>query len=370
MTLNLLTAQRERTGKTVYREVDLHMLFQTIENDKSLQLERMTALAFHNKLNEYRSKNGKKTLYWDEKLCLAARNHNMYLLSVSDLSHEQTISTKYNTGYEPTNRIDFVTLNSKEFQFTGFENCAVSGDLYSKNLDILFAHELSWEEMVEKANEDADEMFKLWKTSSGHNKNMLDENHMAHGTSIIFNSVNEAVVGTSVFAQKQNFYDPDFLQLNFRQGWEKDFKINYKENYYPVKPSSNRLNRTIAKHSKYFSLSVEKKNILLDKRLTKLLKNAPEKESNTDLRKRYLKMTFYLGIFELQKHEIQQQFFLKSYEKNEFLAYSAITDLNEQLLKSPELDKAKKWSGDIKIFEESNGKLTLSIRTYLLVKKD
>ena len=43
-----------------------------------------------------------------------------------------------------------------------------------------------------------------------------------------------------------------------------------------------------------------------DKRLYKLIKDAPGNESDKSLKKRYLKSTFYFGVFKLMKYKLVQ----------------------------------------------------------------
>jgi uncharacterized protein YkwD len=364
-----IQAQNPRIGKTIYQESDLYTLLHGIENDKALQLERVTSLEFHNLLNAYRAKFSKKTIFWDERLWLAARNHNIYLMTDGDLSHNQSENTKYNTGFEPEDRVNYVTHFSNEFELAGFENCTQHGDLFSKVLDVDYATNLTWEQMVEKAREDAAECFDSWKNSHGHNSNMLDEDHIAHGTSIIYNDEIGSVVGTSVFANKQKFYEPGKLTLDFHSGWENDFKGTYKENYQPYIISPNKRERTISKHMKSFATFMKKNNIVLDKQLTKTLKNASKSETDSQLRKRYLRNTFYAGVFRLSKNELRQQTFNKVYSKDEFYSFKAVHDLKKHILETSSLKNATKWSGNLIIEEDSKGQLLVYLKTITLVPK-
>ena len=366
---SFLQAQNTRIGKTIYQETDLFSLFSNIDEDKALQLERMTALEFHNILNAYRTKFRKKTIFWDERLWLASRNHNVYQISIDVLWHNQPENTKYTTGFEPTDRVNYVTLNSRDFDFEVSENVAVSGELFSKIIDVEFANTLSWEELVLKAKEDALEMFNLWKSSNEHNRNMLDEEHIAHGTSIIYNHESSSVVGTSVFAQKQKYFDPSNLNLDFHSGWENYFQATYDDNYQTYIENPNKLSRAISKHMKSFSISMARKNMEFDKQLTNLLKNATKSENDSELRKRYLKQTYYFGLFRLSKHKLNQQFFNKVYTNEEFYSFKAVHDLKVHISNYSTFMDAKKWSGNLVIKEDSKGQFTVSLKTITFVPK-
>jgi hypothetical protein len=198
---------------------------------------------------------------------------------------------------------------------------------------------------------------------------MLDEEHMAHGTSIIYNHESSSVIGTSVFAQKQKYFDPSNLNLDFHSGWENNFKANYDDNYQTYIESPNKLSSAISKHMKSFSISMARKNMEFDKQLTNLLKNAPKAENDTQLRKRYLKQTYYFGLFRLSKYKLSQQLFNKVYTNEEFYSFKAVHDLKVHISTQSTFKDAKKWSGNLVIKEDSKEQFTVSLKTITFVPK-
>ena len=179
--------QQKALVDSICQEGDLHILLSQVETNKQLQLERMTAFAFHQLLNEYRASKKLKTIYWDDKLWLAARNHNLYLINCSKhLTHSESAKCHFFTGSQPENRVHFVTHHSRDFINTGYENCYgnVKADPDFEYLET--SYDLSWEEMLEKAKWEAEDAFEAWKSSMGHNMNMLNTEHLAHGTSFMY----------------------------------------------------------------------------------------------------------------------------------------------------------------------------------------
>jgi hypothetical protein len=177
------------------------------------------------------------------------------------------------------------------------------------------------------------------------------------------------VIGTSVFAQKQKYFDPSNLNLDFHSGWENNFKANYDDNYQTYIESPNKLSSAISKHMKSFSISMARKNMEFDKQLTNLLKNAPKAENDTQLRKRYLKQTYYFGLFRLSKYKLSQQLFNKVYTNEEFYSFKAVHDLKVHISAYSTFMDAKKWSGNLVIKEDSKGQFTVSLKTITFVPK-
>lgn len=172
---------------TLCREAETYQLLDQIESDTMLQLEWLTALHFHKIINDYRNEKGKKSIFWDHKLWMAARNHNVFLLRENKyLSHTESDQKLYYSGENPEDRVNFVNYNSKELKYAGYENCNFSGvDCSLDRMNTNRALSISKKEMVELAKETAEEGFEIWKNSMGHNQNMLNADHMAQGTAFI-----------------------------------------------------------------------------------------------------------------------------------------------------------------------------------------
>ncbi|MEY4603779.1 MAG: hypothetical protein RIT43_1071, partial [Bacteroidota bacterium] len=273
------------------------------------------------------------------------------------------------TGREPEDRVFYVTYGSRDHAMTGFENCASSGEMVPGPIDMAHAASLTYEEMLEQARFDAAEMFDLWKHSPGHNQNMLDAQHLAHGTSIIYNHATGSTYATSVFTQVQQYYSPDTLTLAFHPGWESDFKVNYKENYPDYKPYPQGMNRM---SFKYFSSIVQEMNKLgcqPDERLHELSKVSPANESQRDLKKRFLKSTYYLGVFKLMKYRLQGQYFEKTYSQDEFYTLTGVNDLKAHLVHTSSLRDADFWGGTFDTKESGSGQTKVTFRTLTLIPK-
>jgi uncharacterized protein YkwD len=363
-------AQQNSIGDTIYREGDLYPLLEGIENDKMLQLERMTALVFHHTLNEYRAQKGKKTIFWDDKLWLAARNHTIYLFTYNKfLTHSQSDKGDRFTGRGPEARVYYVTYGSRDHTMTGFENCAVSGEMSPGPIDLNYAGSLTYAEMLEQAKFDAADMFDMWKNSPGHNQNMLDAEHLAHGTSIVYNHATGATYATSVFTQVQKYYGPDSLDLSFYPGWQTEFNANYKENYPEYKPYPQGMNRLSFKYFSSIAQHMKELGIEPDKHLYELSKEAPVNASQRELKKRYLKGTFYLGIFKLMKYTIEGQYFEQMYTSDEFYTLKGISDLHAHISATPELRNAKLWGGTFDTKDTGTGQTVITFRTCTLIPK-
>jgi uncharacterized protein YkwD len=94
-------AQTVTIQDDMYREGEMNYFLNGIENDKFLQLERMTSMAFHNIINEYRASEGVKTIYWDDKLWMAARNHTVYMHRTAHFSHTESFPLRESIHLDP-----------------------------------------------------------------------------------------------------------------------------------------------------------------------------------------------------------------------------------------------------------------------------
>lgn len=171
---------------------DLDALLKVVHNRSDLQLERLAAYFFHQRINQYRLENGRTTLYWDDRMWLAARNHNIYLMQTK-FSHEETKGALGFTGYNPSDRIQFVMYN-------GFKM-----SLYGENILMNFSA-FYQRSLVDNAMSIANESFEQWKNSPPHNKTMLDPDFFAHGTSFYRGTKDVSqIFGTSNFGNASDF---------------------------------------------------------------------------------------------------------------------------------------------------------------------
>jgi uncharacterized protein YkwD len=355
----------------MYREGEMNDFLKGIENDKFLQLERMTSMAFHNILNEYRATEGLNTIYWDDKLWMAARNHTVYMHRTAHCSHTAAWQSQLFTGLDPENRVDFVTYDINEYDNASAENIAVFGRDFSEGarIDMNFANALTWEEMLEYAKYNAQEMFDMWKDSPGHNRNMLGEDHLAHGTSIIYNENTESAYATSVFAQYQEYYNPGTFTLDFHPGWEIDFKTNFVEDFPKVIPMNGTKKMTHQKLFSNFLNNMTEKNLIEDITLKELILVAPVEENDSELKKRYLKSTNYLGFFKLINHNISQHKFNTTMQLGDNYLNDCINWQNDVLSSCKDFDKATCFAGIIEIIEDNSVQSKITLKVYTIGRK-
>ena len=182
----------------VFEFSKLYLLLYASRNDSVLKIEREAALKFHQIINEYRSKNHSGKLGWDDTLWLTCRNHNIWMNSISRLSHIEEEGTKNFTGKDPGERYAF-TAN-----FSGY--CRWNGEnaLYNWNKNGNTISEIS-SNMAKSA-------FTQWKQSPGHNQNMLAKSSRVHGVSFYLGTDGKVwatdlfgyVLTTKLFFQKKD----------------------------------------------------------------------------------------------------------------------------------------------------------------------
>ena len=361
--------QQVHLRDTIYREGDLYAIFKNIETDTLLMLERMAAFHFHQLLNQYRASKRKKTVYWDDKLWMAARNHNIYLVQNNKhLSHTESSSKPYFTGKQAQDRMEYVTYGSREYKFGGFENCAVSGEMEPGSMDLNYFDGMSWDDMTETAIYAAEEMFEMWKSSMGHNQNMLNPDHLAHGTSIVFAPA--ADYATSVFTQKQKYFDPDSLSISFHEGLSDKFEVLFKENGQAYKIYPHGMNRIEFKLFVSLTQKMNRGGIVPSKKLYKLLKYEKEHpEDSRSLKKKYLKVTHYLGLFKLLKYELVSVKKTYVLDFDQFYSFEGIRKIDDALFNAGnDILTAEQWGGVVHVTEKNNS-FQLEVTIYLLKRK-
>lgn len=173
---------------------ELDALLRAVPGRKDLQLERLAAYFFHQRINQHRLENRRTTLYWDDRMWLAARNHNVYMTKTK-YGHEEAKTGQEFTGESPSDRIQFVMYN-------GFKM-----SLYGENILMNFSA-FYQRSIIDNAQNIAAESFEQWKNSPPHNKNMLDPDFFAHGTSFYRgrNGVSQ-IFGTTNFGNASDFVE-------------------------------------------------------------------------------------------------------------------------------------------------------------------
>lgn len=156
------------------------------KNNANAQIERLAALEFHKLLNQYRKKRYKKTpLKWNDSIWLICRNHTLWMTKVNKLTHIEKSKNSYYTGQSPSDRCDFID-NTINISYSG-ENA-------------LYFYPYLDGEIMETAKNIAEKSFKMWKSSAGHNSNMLGSGHRLHGAAFIIDKEG-TVWSTSLFAR-------------------------------------------------------------------------------------------------------------------------------------------------------------------------
>lgn len=169
--------------RNIYRKNNLQKFIQACKTDSILYIERMSAIKFHALLNNYRKQNGLDTVNWDDIFWLACRNHCIYMFYNRDLGHLENKTKPYFTGKNPGDRLLFVQDGDSQYWWCG-ENALVNSAIYGNSID-------------EIAENIALASFNQWRSSPGHNANMLSKDAGIHGVAFIISSF--FVYGTSFF---------------------------------------------------------------------------------------------------------------------------------------------------------------------------
>lgn len=152
--------------RSIVKQGGLEKLLQDSKIDSLLKFERTCAMEFHKRINSYRREQGIKLLDWSDALWLAARNHCDYMHVNGVFDHEEKEGKPLFTGKNPGDRVVFVS----EKRSSSGENIAQT-----------------WMQKWD-ASEVAADAFELWKTSAGHNANMLNKSYKSHGTAVRINT--------------------------------------------------------------------------------------------------------------------------------------------------------------------------------------
>jgi uncharacterized protein YkwD len=144
------------------------------------------------KVNSYRTANGKTALVYNAVVYKVAKDHTEFLKTADELTHEQPNPKKKSVR-------DRFKYHTKLSNFVVGENLAQTSVLIPT-----YNYNNSGE--VEKSiaytyQEAATYMFYAWKQSSFHNQNMLSDKYQMSAVSTYFNPENKSVIGVQVFAK-------------------------------------------------------------------------------------------------------------------------------------------------------------------------
>ena len=360
----------------LYREGDLPFLKQQLAEDTTLIFEWLTSFHFHQLINKYRSSKRLPTLYWDDRMWLAARNHNIYMIEVGDLTHSQRRNNLYFTGSTPDKRVNYVTYNVKELN-TNAENCLYTTiEITKSKNDFLTVKgwvERDIQQIEETAVRLAEEGFEQWKNSSGHNMNMIDADYFIHGTSFSF-AGNGQFYGTTVFGGDQRYFTKNEISIDFDEETALRFPILFEENGKDFKKRPWNISLKEVKLVNALISTMNNRGISKNQHLYKAAKKHQNDlmNQNTDLyapKKGYLKASNYMGIFKTFGHTFENISFLISFPKSELedmSAYLKVESIVENALKN--YSEIKDWGGILKLVEE-NGVINCYIDVFLMIKK-
>ena len=340
---------------------DMPVIYDSVQTNRTLQLERLSGYYFHQLINKYRLSKGLKTLYWDDRMWLAARNHNLYLWKLGDLTHDETKNGNFYSGIKPWDRMQFVMYDAYKMKIYG-ENC-----LYNFSYDNVNS-------LNENALSIAEQSFEQWKKSPGHNANMLNVEYSAHGTSFIVVDNGSRVYGCTNFGNLSDFQLNEISvdwDIQLRNTLPKPTSLNgesfaeyiwrpedeYVKLLYLVKlymPSMSRLSDKNMQVSASKHLTYMLKNKTTD---AKEIKNNPEFYASTTLF-RYIKAAGSEKIMFGLSHKLKEIYFSRNFPKKEIVNGTYLNSISSELNKLlPDKKYIENWGSAIKVtdFSEKAG---------------
>lgn len=350
---------KSKFNDKLLKKRDLPLVFSELKTDTMMQIERLAAFYFHQLINEYRIKNGKKWLLWDEELWLAARNHSLYITITFE--HLEESYNKFQTGYWQDSRINWVRENRERHDYNGENLCGFP--FGSKN----------YYKIEEFAKYIAETALDSWKKSEGHNRNMLNFEHGKHATAFVFDD-KQCILATSLFA----FSYPDYKYEQIAISWDSEMA---KRNVPTFVVNNNKISSSMSVaelKTKAFEivkkLMPSEKNTLdngmkiaalyhlkyIKKQDTLTVIQNPKHKNfyATTTKKRYLKATKYKGLFYTMNHQINEKCFIIPIDLVDFIDKTVFEKIEQALLNEfPDKAVIKKWGFAIDFFQYENKQL-------------
>ncbi len=322
--INSSTAQT----KTV---IDLKLLIERSNEEKTTTIERTAALEFHKLLNEYRTENALPILAWDDTLWLAAKNHSLWMRYNRKLSHKET-NTPLFTGKTPDDRYYFVTEGKPTVSVNG-ENILLNFSCKGKNVE-------------ETALNIARESFEQWKSSPGHNENMLSQGFIRHGVAFCVNEDN--VWATNMFSY--GYAPPNYINEPLIVKRTKKLMPNY------VNIQQEMLTTVLERIMQVLQIKPKQTNKLNNEahQSAKAIVNirpATKETQNIVLAKQETINSKGFAGFKTQKHVHQ---FVLEKKANDFNIELVTNELVEYLKKNQELTHTKKMGMSIAIVKRKD----------------
>ena len=322
---------------------DLSKILKEASKDSLRYIERLAALSFHERLNQYRLKNGKSAIQWDEALWLTSYNHCLWMDANGKLAHGQKAGTRYFSGESPGDRYDFVAGGESPNSWTG-ENALYNFSAYGKSAE-------------DKANQIAEVSLQQWIRSPGHHENLLSSGHSMHGTAFRINA-DGRVWGTDLFAYGSSGSAGQLLAENPKRDFEKEVVETVsgseitedKKATASVKPKKFNSAKSVQDLSvSFYKADGRSRNKLLEKAAlnhAEYLAYAKNVSSEQDSRSsrfygktpfaRVLKASGGLFLFSSGLRKLKEQVTLLEVELDSFCAESVLHLANEKLGEAPE----------------------------------
>ena len=353
----------------ILKQSDLQGILNDVNKDTTLQIERLAAYYFHQLINKYRVSKGTLALYWDERLWLAARNHNVYMkTSHYFITHIQSEKTPYYTGETPWNRVEWVS----GIKYFGSGENILAGRFHNNLIESI-------------AMEMAEISFDGWKNSPGHNKNMLSKTYGCQGTAFIYgyDGCGAWFAATTDFGgDKENTKEFDFLEESEIVKKYKntfvivDYKIislnhveKYKDSIYNI-VKSFMPSDTLA-NDETLKLIASKHILYLETNNTSNTTQSRKKNNfyASTTKKRFLKATKYRTLFYLAKHILIEKCYVIPVTAKEFYDNTMLTKIDKKIKGVfPKKTGILKWGAAVS-FKEKNNQYYCIIDIVWIVKK-
>ncbi|MEX1001327.1 MAG: CAP domain-containing protein [Crocinitomicaceae bacterium] len=354
----------------IYREGHLKELLENIDTDEKLQFERKCAYHFHHLINEYRVQKRLHTLYWDDRLWLAARNHNLYMIKSGGLTHGESRNHESFTGGSPGERIQYSCYGA-----------ALTG-VFGENILYNYAHDIEGS-LDDIAYHMAKESFEDWKNSKPHNENMLDAAYFAHGTAFNVENTNW---GTSVFIGKPKSYVEKEIQLNgdvalheaypplFEMNGEEYHKQDFDEALIEAKLYLALANEMKLKSFNKNEIAMKSSRMHMVYMLQNGQVNLEEKKGmpqyfKSNTKKRFIKSGHVKALLKLMGHALEEIVFEFKTTRADLISGRAMEILITKIEKSA-LPPAStvEWGGIVQLIEKNNDYYCIADLLYLVEK--
>jgi len=261
------------------------------------------------------------------------------------LTHEETKGKPFYSGINPWDRMQYVMYNNFKMESYA-ENCLYfTDDFYTFEYD--------------DAMEIAERALVQWKNSPGHNKNMLDPKHFAHGTSFI-------VAGDYLYATTNFGNASDFVENEIAITWNDSLaklyppqatakRKPYLSSTWSVSRAENELfgvvKAIMPKHASAYNPDFTKAaEIGVKNRAGK-----PLPKKITDTKSRYQKAAAHPDL-KIMLRTITEKAYRFEFTKEQLQSKAALKIIDDQVSKDlTVVSKIKNWGGKCILTEKDMG---------------